>query len=212
MPRTGPGARQESQPVDETRVIRMIGITGPRRRTPWRGVQTLVVAAIVVLICLIALAFAADFLVDWLWFSAIGYWGVFWTTIVAEAEVFFVVFVATTIVLWLNGLLAFRFARSRWTHRSADFERHPTGVATLPDVFELLRHRLPWPAAITGGAGLLAALVAWGEVHNWGVFLRFLYQVPLARATHSTTRTSASIFLRCPPTSSLRIGCLSRSS
>ena len=29
-----------------------------------------------------------------------------------------------------------------------------------------------------GGAGVLAALVAWGEVNNWGVFLRFLYQVP----------------------------------
>jgi uncharacterized membrane protein (UPF0182 family) len=82
-----------------------IGITGPRRRTPWRGaVQTLVVAAIVVLICLIALAFTADFLVDWLWFSTIGYLSVFWTTIVAEAEVFFVVFMATANILWVNGL------------------------------------------------------------------------------------------------------------
>jgi uncharacterized membrane protein (UPF0182 family) len=33
-----------------------------------------------------------DFLVDWLWFSAIGYLGVFWTTIFAEAAVFFAVF------------------------------------------------------------------------------------------------------------------------
>ena len=41
-----------------------------------------------------------------------------------------------------------------------------------------MRHRLPWPIVIAGGAGLLAVLVAWGEVHNWGVFLRFLYQVP----------------------------------
>ena len=41
-----------------------------------------------------------------------------------------------------------------------------------------MRHRLRWPLVIAGGAGLLAALVAWGEVNNWGVFLRFLYQVP----------------------------------
>src|SRR5450756_3067561 len=41
-----------------------------------------------------------------------------------------------------------------------------------------MRHRLPWHVVITGGAGLLAVLVAWGEVGNWGVVLRFLYQVP----------------------------------
>ena len=31
---------------------------------------------------------------------------------------------------------------------------------------------------IAGGAGLLAVLVAWGEIDSWGVFLRFLYHVP----------------------------------
>ena len=41
-----------------------------------------------------------------------------------------------------------------------------------------MRHRLPWPLVIAGGAGLLAVLVAWGEVHNWGIFLQFLYHVP----------------------------------
>ena len=28
-----------------------------------------------------------------------------------------------------------------------------------------------------GGASFIAMLVGWGEIHNWGVFLRFLYQV-----------------------------------
>ena len=176
-----------------------IRITGPRRRAPWRGaIVALAIAAAVVLICLILLGLTADFLVDWLWFSTIGYSSVFWTTIVAEAEVFFVVVVATTIILWVNGVLAFRFARSRWTQRSADFVRQPTGVAPLPDLLELLQHRLPWPVAITGGAGFLAVLVAWGEVDNWGVFLRFLYQVPYGRATPSTARTSASISSTLP--------------
>jgi Uncharacterised protein family (UPF0182) len=65
-----------------------IGITGPRRRAPWRGaVVVLMIAAIVLSICLILLGLTGDFLVDWLWFSTIGYLGVFWTTIVAEAEV-----------------------------------------------------------------------------------------------------------------------------
>jgi uncharacterized membrane protein (UPF0182 family) len=156
-----------------------IGITGRRRRAPWRGaVVALLIAAIVVLICLILLGLTGDFLVDWLWFSTIGYLGVFWTTIVAEAEVFFGVFVATAIILWVNGSLAYRFARSPWTQRPADFEWKRAGFVTLPDVLEVMRHRLPWPLVIASGAGLLAVLVAWGEVHDWSVFLRFLYRVP----------------------------------
>src|SRR5438128_6315263 len=156
-----------------------IGITGPRRRAPWRGaVVVLIIAAIVLSICLILLGLTGDFLVDWLWFSSVGYSGVFWTTIAAEAEVFFAAFVATAIILWVNGSLASRFGSSPWTHRPADFEWKRTGVATLSDVLEFMRHRLPWPFVTAGGASLLAVLVAWGEVHNWGVFLQFLYHVP----------------------------------
>jgi uncharacterized membrane protein (UPF0182 family) len=44
--------------------------------------------------------------------------------------------------------------------------------------FKLMRHWLPWPLVITCGAGILAALVAWGELSNWYVFLKLLYQVP----------------------------------
>jgi hypothetical protein len=51
-------------------------------------------------------------------------------------------------------------------------------VATLSDLLEFMRQRLPWLLVIAGGAGLLAVLVAGGEVDNWGVFLRFLYHVP----------------------------------
>src|SRR5215831_6077077 len=156
-----------------------IGITGPRRRAPWRGaVVVLIIAAIVLSVCLILLGLAGDFLVDWLWFSTIGYLGVFWTTIAAEGEVFFAVFVATAIILWVNGSIASRFGRSPWMYRPADFEWKRTGSATLPEVLEFMRHRSPWPFVTASAASLLAVLVAWGEVHNWGVFLRFLYHVP----------------------------------
>ena len=85
---------------------------GIRRQTWRRGVVALLIALIVVVTCLILLGLMADFLVDWLWFSAIGYLSVFWTVIVAKAEVFLAVFLATAIVLWINGSLAFRFARA----------------------------------------------------------------------------------------------------
>ena len=61
---------------------------------------------------------------------------------------------------------------------STEFEWKPSGAATLPEVLEFTRHRLPWPVAIVCGACIIAALVAWGEVNNWSVFLQFLYQVP----------------------------------
>ena len=156
-----------------------IEITGSRRRAPWQGaLRVLIVAAIVFFTCLILLGLITSFLVDWLWFSAIGYFGVFWTTIIAETEVFFAVFLATAIILLVNGLFAFRFARSQWTQRPAEFEWKPTGVATLPEVLEFTRHRLPWRVVVICGACVLAALVAWGEVNNWHVLLQFLYQVP----------------------------------
>jgi uncharacterized protein len=155
-----------------------IGITGHKRRALRGGAVVALIVAGVVAICLILLGLTGDFLVDWLWFSAIGYFDVFWTTIVAEAGIFFAVFVATAIILWVNGSLASRFAQPSWMQRPADFEWKRAGIATLPDVLEFMCHRLPWPAVITGGVGLLAVLVAWGEVHNWGVFLRFLYHVP----------------------------------
>jgi uncharacterized membrane protein (UPF0182 family) len=51
-----------------------IGITGPERRAPGRNaVVGIIIAAIVVGIFLILLGLTGDVLVDWLWFSSIGY-------------------------------------------------------------------------------------------------------------------------------------------
>src|SRR5262249_14076522 len=130
-----------------------------------------------VAICPILLGLTGDFLVDWLWFSAIGYLDVFWTTVVAEAVVFFAVFAATAVILWVNGLLATRFALS-WTQRPANFDWKRTGIVTFPVVLEVIRRRFPCPLIIVGGACVFAMLVAWGEIHNWSIFLRFLYHVP----------------------------------
>src|SRR5215510_3937502 len=111
-----------------------IGITGPRRLAPRRGaVMVLIIAAIVLSICLMLLGLTSDFVVDWLWFSTIGYLGVFWTTIAAEAEVFSAVFVATATILWVNGSIASRFGRSPWTCRPADFEWKRTDNDPLYD-------------------------------------------------------------------------------
>jgi uncharacterized membrane protein (UPF0182 family) len=150
-----------------------IGTSGPRGLR--RGAVAGLIVAMVAAICLILLGLTGDFLVDWMWFSAIGYVGIFWTTVVAEAAVFFAVFLATAVILWANGWFASRVARSPWTH-SIPFEWGRTGLVTSPGVLEFMQNRVPW--IIAGGAGLIAVLVAWGEIDSWGVFLRFLYQAP----------------------------------
>jgi hypothetical protein len=155
-----------------------IGITGPGPKAPRQsGVVRLIVAAVVITICLVLLSLASDFLVDWLWFSSIGYLQVFLTAIGAKAIVFFAVLAATTVVLWLNGVLAARFAMQQ----PLQIPAAPWKVASVtppPDPFVILRDRLTRPRFIALGAGLLAVLVAAGEAGNWSTFLQFLYHVP----------------------------------
>ena len=154
-----------------------IGIAGPGWKAPRRNaVVRLIIAAVVAGICLFLFGLASDLLVDWLWFSSIGYLPVFLTSIGAKALVFFTVLVATAVILWLNGLLAVRFARRQPTPAVAASSW--TGIASQPDLFALMRDRLPWSRAVAGGAALLALLVAASEAGNWGIILQFLYHVP----------------------------------
>jgi uncharacterized membrane protein (UPF0182 family) len=155
-----------------------IGISGRRRALPWRGaVTTLIVAAALLAICLILLGLTGEFLVDWLWFSELGYLEIFWTTVLAETGLFTVVFLVTAAILWGNGMLATRWAR--WQRNEAqEDEWHRAASPSLPDLLRLLRYRMPWAVIVAAAAALLALLVAWGEMHNWGIALRFLYQVP----------------------------------
>ena len=156
-----------------------IGIAGPGRRTPGQNaVVRLIAVALVGGICLILLGLASDFLVDWLWFSSIGYLPVFLISIGTKALVFFAVLMVTAVILWLNGLLAVRFAQQQRAQAVAASAWNPTASTLLPNLFALMRDRLPWSRVVAGGAGLLALLVAVAQVGNWGIFLQFLYHVP----------------------------------
>src|SRR5713101_1188769 len=75
---------------------------------PRRGIA---VAVIVIVASFIVLGLTSGFLVDWAWFSAVGYLDVFWTILGSQAVLFFAVFAGTAILLWVNGTLAYRFAR-----------------------------------------------------------------------------------------------------
>jgi uncharacterized protein len=156
-----------------------IGITRPERKAPRRSaLAVVIIAAIVVGICLLLLGLASDVLVDWLWFSSIGYLQVFLTTIGAKAVVFFVVWTLTALILALNGWLARSFARRQPTPPVTGPAWSAAGHVPPPDLLAFMRDRLPWLGVIAGAAGLLALPVASAEVGNWGYFLQTFYYVP----------------------------------
>jgi uncharacterized protein len=152
--------------------IMTIGVTGPTTKVPRRGALAgWIVAAIVLGIGFLLFRIVTDILVDWLWFSSVGYLQVFWTSLGAQAAVFFTAFTMTAILLWLNGWLALRFVR------------RPSPLVTAtgwqpPDPFALLRDRLPWRKTIVAVAALLAVLVAAEEAGDWPILLQYLYHVP----------------------------------
>ena len=138
-----------------------------------------IIAAIVAGTCLLLIGLASDLLVDWLWFSSIGYLQVFLTTIGAKAVVFFVVWTLTALILALNGWLARRLAR-RQPAPSPSLARRgaPRAMCRRPIWLAFIRDRLPWLWVIAGAAGLLALPVASAEAGNWSVFLQTFYYVP----------------------------------
>jgi uncharacterized protein len=131
-----------------------------------------------VIVALAILGLTSALLVDWVWFAAIGYLQVFWTVLGTKILLFCTVFVGSAILLWVNAAVAYRFARTRGLMRFIDFERELLGPETFPELLERTRQRLPWHRLLAAVAGILGLLVAIGEVHNWEVFLRFIYQVP----------------------------------
>ena len=74
------------------------------------SIKRLAILIAIVVVGLIVLGRAGTVLVDWLWFSSIGYVGVFWTIITTRAVVFLVVLAVSAGAFFLSGGLALRFA------------------------------------------------------------------------------------------------------
>jgi uncharacterized membrane protein (UPF0182 family) len=130
-----------------------------------------------VVLGLVVLGRVGDALVDWLWFSSIGYAGVFWTIFITRTVLFLAVFAASTGALWLSAGLALRFAHGPavWPTRA----RYPRGGPQTS--LQLLGHatsHVPWRLLVGGMAIVLGLVTAAIELSNWDVALRLLYQAP----------------------------------
>jgi uncharacterized protein len=143
-----------------------------------RGKYIAILVAIVVL-GLIVLGRMGNTLVDWLWFSSIGYEGVFWTIFTARTALFLAVFAVSTGAFWLSGGLALRFARQP---RAASPARTAFSPAMSQTSLQLLTGyvspHVTGRLLVAGAAVLLGLLTASIELSNWEVVLRFLHQVP----------------------------------
>jgi uncharacterized membrane protein (UPF0182 family) len=146
---------------------------------PWKNIG---VAIAVIVASLIVLGRASSVVVDWAWFSTIGHVGVFWTVFATKAVLFTAVFALSTLLLWVNGALALRFASQRRLRLPAALDPGFPTVRTPPEtpteLFRLVSPLLPWRLLILAVALVVGLLIAMGETGKWDLILRFIHQVP----------------------------------
>jgi len=141
-------------------------------------VRIIAVIFVAVIAGLSGLGLATRFLVNWGWFSAVGYGGVFWTVVVAKIALFVAVFVVSAAAIWLNAFFAHRAAGQRADFRMIRSPWTSLEGITPPPPFEQLYRHFPWRLVIAAFALVVGLLIASGEAGAWGLALRFLHQVP----------------------------------
>ncbi|MGX7003704.1 UPF0182 family membrane protein [Caballeronia sp. KNU42] len=133
------------------------------------------VAAVVV--GLIVVGQITGVLVDWLWFSSIGYVGVFWTVLSAQALLFVAVFAVSAGSMAVSGFLAHRYAsKPGLSQVSAAYSFGPS--AAISELADRVAPHIRWRAAIAGVAIVLGLFITVGEISSWDMALRFIHQVP----------------------------------
>ena len=141
---------------------------------------SLILAGLIIAI-LVTLAVLSRFLVDLLWFGALGFRAVFTTTWLTNIVVFVIAAVISSAILMLNGFIAVRPA-SAGAHRPRGFRvvgRNPQG---LPEVIELSLDKLPLRLIILAVALLIGGLIGFAQTGNWDTFLKWLYAAPFGRS------------------------------
>ena len=142
----------------------------------------ILLAIAVVVVGAIVLGLATRFLVNWGWFSAVGFEGVFWTVVIAKVVVFVVVFAASACAIWLNAFVAHRVAGQRTDLRLITSPWGSLEGITPPALLERLYRHFPWHLLVAAIALVLGVFIAIGQVGNWNLVLRFLYQVPYGQS------------------------------
>ncbi|HYZ38997.1 MAG TPA: UPF0182 family protein [Stellaceae bacterium] len=140
--------------------------------------RTIAVAIIAIAVVMIAVGLLSSLLVNWLWFSSVGYFAVFRTIVVAKTVVFLFVLVASGLCFWVSGAVALRYARRQSPWHSIAFPQGTGSEQALPDLVASLASRSTWSYLIVAASLVLAFLTATGEFGDWSLALRFIDRVP----------------------------------
>ena len=131
----------------------------------------LVTVAAVFAVCLTLAGIAIEVLVDWIWFSEVGYSEIFLTLLKARWLLFFSAFVSTLAFMLANAWVARQREPERFLELATAAVRR--GAPSNLRAFAHARLRLVVGGVAVAGAGLFAIV----EMGNWDVLLRFVYQV-----------------------------------
>ena len=141
-------------------------------------------ALIAIIVLLFALASVSGLVVDWAWFSSIGYADVFWTAFGARIALFAIVFALSAALLWTNATLALRFSSGSPLRLPAAFSpSFVTFQSARPweQPRRLQLSELAWRLFVLASAIILGLLIGLGESNQWKLVLRFLHQTPYGR-------------------------------
>jgi uncharacterized membrane protein (UPF0182 family) len=139
----------------------------------------IVLAALIVVVGLIVLRLVGDILVEWAWFSSVGYVDVYWTMLGTKVVLFLIAFLVSAGFLWVNGWLALRFAERPLLQRALAWPSAPD--PTLANLLAQMHRRVPWHLLVFGVAAVLGLLIASAEARHWDLVLRFFYGVELGQ-------------------------------
>ena len=145
---------------------------------------------IAIAIAIVALVFAfarvSSVVVDWAWFSSVGYASVFWTAFLARAAIFAIVFAVSAGLLWANATLALRFSSGSPLRLPAafspSFATFQSAQGPWAQPRQIQPSALAWQLLILASAVILGLLIALGESSQWELVLRFIHQAPYGRS------------------------------
>lgn len=146
-------------------------MTRMRSRLIIFGIAAIVIAA------LILLGVLDQFLVDFFWFSSLGYRSVFGTMVVAQVAIFAVVWAVAFVAICASALAA--LALSGGQEKLHVVRRHDDMVEiNLPELIRTFSDKIPWRLIAVVVAALLAIIPAQGEAANWATYLKAFYATP----------------------------------